>query len=135
MLLSLQKEKFVTPANFLLDQHWIKCFLKNWGKQIYLILGTIILADKIPHTWLSASRSNLNIPPFAVKPQFTPEESRCTTQIAKRRIHVEGAIQRIKIFLILNCISHKYVFCNKKISSLCFANKPTKGPLIKKIYI
>ncbi|KAJ8935615.1 hypothetical protein NQ314_012718 [Rhamnusium bicolor] len=46
----------------------------------------------------------LNIPPFLMKAQFSPEEARQTVTIARARIHVERAIRRIKEYKILQLI-------------------------------
>lgn len=103
-----------------------KMLFEESGLSNFFNPGDMILANKGFLIYdLLPQGVNVNIPPFAVQPRFTPEDVRCTTQIAKR-IHVEQAIQRIKIFLILDCISHKYVFRNKNFSSLCFASKLTK---------
>lgn len=95
--------------------------------------GDMILADKgfLIHDLLPQGVS-LNLPPFAVNPQFTPAEARCTTQLAQRRIHVERAIQRIKNFQILDCISNKYLSSATKIFQVCTILVNLQNPLIKK---
>jgi len=58
--------------------------------------GDLFLADKgFLISDLLPSGVNLNIPPFLVSPQFTPSEVVKTKNIARDRIHVERAIQRL----------------------------------------
>ena len=65
--------------------------------------GDEIMADKgFPHIKVNDGVT-LVMPPFANKdrPQFTEEEMQNTFNVASVRIHVERAIQRLKIFYIL----------------------------------
>ena len=65
--------------------------------------GDEIMADKgFPHIKVKDGIT-LVMPPFANKdrPQFTEEEMENTFSVASVRIHVERAIQRLKIFSIL----------------------------------
>ena len=72
--------------------------------------GDLILADKsfLIHDLLPQGVS-VNTSSFLLNEQFTPEEAKLTTQLARKRIHVERAFQRIKNFSILDCISHQYM--------------------------
>lgn len=56
-------------------------------------------------TGLLERNATFVMPPFAYNPQFTEEEVIEGYQIASIRIHVERAIQRIKIFNILKNIN------------------------------
>ena len=74
----------------------------------------------------------LVMPSFAFDPQFTKEQVMEGYSIASERIHVETAIQRIKIFQILSHIP--IVNLLSKIDKImhvacCLAN--TKQPTIK----
>lgn len=67
--------------------------------------GDEVLADKgFPgiRTGLGSRNITLVIPPFANSPQFTEVEMEATYKTASVRIHVERAIQRLKIFDIIN---------------------------------
>ena len=63
--------------------------------------GDMVLADKgfLIHDLTPASVS-LNLPPFLSTPQFMIAQAKLTCHIDRARIHVEWAIQRIKIFSI-----------------------------------
>ncbi|KAF0748737.1 Uncharacterized protein FWK35_00025099 [Aphis craccivora] len=67
-----------------------------------LVQGDLILADKgfLIRDILPPGVS-LNLPPFLDTPQFTPDQVLQTEVIAKARIHIERAIQKIKRFAIL----------------------------------
>ena len=110
-------------------------------KQIFLKLGVIryfqtgdlILADKgfLIQNILPPGVS-VNIPPFLSNPQFTENEIKCTKSIARCRIHVERAIQRIKVSKILACIPQELRTHIDIVFQLiaCLINLQT--PLIKK---
>ncbi|XP_029348362.1 uncharacterized protein LOC103310650 [Acyrthosiphon pisum] len=96
--------------------------------------GDLILADKgFLIRDILPPNVYLNIPPFLDTPQFTPEQVLLTETIAKARIHVERAIQRIKCYRILDHIPTSllsqadYVF--KVVASLT----NFQYPLIKEI--
>lgn len=73
----------------------------------HVVAGDLILADKgfLISEMCSELGVNVNIPPFLQTPQFTPQEISKTTRIARARIHVERAINRLKAFRILDHIS------------------------------
>ena len=50
----------------------------------------------------------LNLPPLLTQSQFTRPQAELTVRIARSRIHVERAIQRMKNFAILPVIPQKY---------------------------
>ena len=74
-----------------------------------LVPGDLILADKrftihklLPHG------VHLNIPPFLIsKSQYTSSEVQLCRKIARSRIHVERANERIKNYEILRHIPHQ----------------------------
>ncbi|KAJ8930652.1 hypothetical protein NQ314_016567 [Rhamnusium bicolor] len=69
--------------------------------------GDLILADKgFLLKDILPPGVNLNIPPFLVTSQFTPEQVYRTETIARARIHVERAIRRMKCYKILDFIPY-----------------------------
>lgn len=67
--------------------------------------GDLIIADKgFLIAELLPPGVTVNLPPFLCTPQFTPEQAIMTRTIARARIHVERAINRIKLYKILNMI-------------------------------
>ena len=50
----------------------------------------------------------LNLPPFLTNSKFTKSQAEVTVRIARSRIHVERAIQRVKCYDILNLIPRSY---------------------------
>lgn len=75
----------------------------------------------------------LNIPPFKTGPQMTPSQVSETLSIAQARIHVERAIQRIKLFRILEFIPGSYVMLATKIFQVCGALTNFMKPLIQEV--
>ncbi len=97
--------------------------------------GDLILADKgfTIHSLLPDGVS-LNIPPFLRgKTQFTKEEAQMCRKIAKARIHIERANERMKNFAILRHIPHSYRPLVDKIVQLCCALVNLQAPLLKEI--
>lgn len=97
--------------------------------------GDLILADKgfTLHSMLPQGVS-LNIPPFlSCKAQFTPAEAKLCQKIARARIHVERANERIKNFDILNHISANYRPMSTKIFQICCCLINLQAPLLKEI--
>ncbi|KAG8176015.1 hypothetical protein JTE90_007012 [Oedothorax gibbosus] len=93
--------------------------------------GDLIIADKgfvigdiLPKGVL------LNLPPFLVNPQFTAQEAKYTTQIARARIHVERSIQRIKSFDILKDMVHNFRPFATVIFQVCAVLVNLQKPLI-----
>ena len=97
--------------------------------------GDLILADKgFTIQRLLPSGVSLNIPPFlASKGQFTREEARLCSTIARARIHVERANERIKNFEILNHISASLRPLSTRIIQLCCALVDLQAPLLAEI--
>ncbi|XP_008187147.1 uncharacterized protein LOC103310485 [Acyrthosiphon pisum] len=94
-----------------------------------LIPGDVVMADKgfLIGDILPPGVS-LNIPPFLDTPQFTPQQIIQTESIAKARIHIERAIQRIKCYKILDFIPFtmlkqaEYIF--KVVAALTNLHRP-----------
>lgn len=100
-----------------------------------LTAGDLILADKgfTIHNQLPQGVL-LNIPPFLRnKTVFTNEEARLCQKIARARIHVERANERIKNFKILDNISSKYRSITTEIFQLCCILINFQAPLLKEI--
>ncbi|KAK6175897.1 hypothetical protein SNE40_014273 [Patella caerulea] len=73
----------------------------------HLVPGDVIMADRgfNIRDVLNSRKVDLIIPPFlAGREKLTPQEEALTKDIAKHRIHVERAIERIKKFRILQKI-------------------------------
>jgi hypothetical protein len=94
-----------------------------------LILGDkgFILKDILP-TGIS-----LNIPPFLTTPQFTSEQVERTESIARARIHVERAINRMKCFKILKFLPQQFIQHGNHIIQLVGALTNLQYPLIKEV--
>lgn len=75
----------------------------------------------------------LNLPPFLNSGQFTRAQAEYTVIIARARIHVERAIQRIKLFAILKFIPQPYRTMASKIIQLCACLVNMQNPLLKEI--
>ncbi|XP_071094786.1 putative nuclease HARBI1 [Haliotis cracherodii] len=97
--------------------------------------GDLILADKgfTIHDLLTQG-VHVNIPPFlSGKSQFTPEEAKICYKVARARIHVERANERIKKFDILNHVPANYRPISPKIFQVCCALINLQAPLIKEV--
>lgn len=99
-----------------------------------LAAGDLIIADKgfLISDILPAGVS-LNIPPFLQSIQFTPEQITKTRSIAKARIHVERAIQRIKEYRILQLIPYNLQEHIDIIWKVCATLTNFSHPLINEI--
>lgn len=75
----------------------------------------------------------MNIPSFLGTPQFTPNQVLKTFTIAKARVHVERAINRIKGYSILEFIPPKLIPYSSKIFQICGALTNFQYPLIKEV--
>lgn len=78
--------------------------------------GDSVMADRgfLIDEYLAKKEVSLNIPPFmSGKEQLSPKEEQETRKIARVRIHVERAIERVKNFRLLN-----FVFPNSMASDL-----------------
>lgn len=95
--------------------------------------GDEIMADKgfpLITTELLHRDCVLVMPPFANNPQFTREEVLERYSIASVRIHVERAIQRIKVFKILQYITHDLLDDIDEILHVACALANCKEPII-----
>lgn len=94
----------------------------------------MILADKgFLISDLLPEGVSVNIPPFLGTPQFTPNQVLKTLTIAKARVHVEQAINRIKGYSILEFIPPKLIPYSSKIFQVCSALTNFQYPLIKEV--
>lgn len=95
--------------------------------------GDTVLADKgFPQikSELLKREAVLVIPPFAFDPQFSHEDVEETYKIASVRIHVERAIQRIKLCNILQMIPIELLPHIDAIMHMCCIIANSKTPLI-----
>lgn len=102
-----------------------------------LVPGDVILSDKgFPNikTSLEGKGTVLVMPPFNTGGgQMSEENMEKTFQIASVRIHVERAIQRLKIYRILkNVVPITMVPHMNKVFSICAALVNLQTPIIKK---
>lgn len=97
--------------------------------------GDLILADKgFTIQRFLPSGVNLNIPPFlATKGQFTKEEAELCRNIARARIHVERANERIKNYEIVHHIPAHLRPLSVKIIQLCSCLINLQAPLLAEI--
>jgi len=111
-----------------------KEIVKQSGILQHLSPGDMVLADKgfVISDILPAGVS-LNVPPFLTRSQFTKEEVILTTRIARARIHVERAIERLKNYKILAHISAHYRPWARKIFQLCAALVNMQTPIMDEI--
>ena len=102
-----------------------KAITQDSGVLDLLNPGDLILADKgfTIHSILPPGVT-VNHPSFLCNPQFTPQEVGRNKEISRARIHVERAIQRLKVFEILEYIPHHYRHVSSKIfqCACCLAN-------------
>lgn len=97
--------------------------------------GDMILADKgfTIHKLLPQG-VHLNIPPFLLsKSQYTPAEVQLCRKIARSRIHVERANERIKNYSILGHVHHQYRHISTKIFQVCCCLVNIQEPLLQEI--
>lgn len=112
------------------DKQIVKhCGIVNILKPRDLILADkgFLLQDVLPQG------VSINIPPFLVNPQFTPAEIQKTKNIARARIHVERAIQRMKNYGISNFIPKSLYKYSSKVFQLCGALCNLQNPLLKEV--
>ena len=96
--------------------------------------GDFIVADKgFTIRSILPPGVHLNVPPRLVNQQFTPTENRLTTEIARARIHVERAIERIKGFEILLHVPHHLKPCITTIFQVCSLLVNLQKPLIQEV--
>ena len=110
---------------------------RNCGILDLLSPGDTVMADKgfRIHDILPPGVS-LNIPPFLCKDasgkkQFTVDQARKTTLIARARVHVERAIQRIKLYKILHEVSPAMRPHASVIFQTCAALVNIQSPILK----
>jgi len=98
--------------------------------------GDLILADKgfLLHDILPQGVS-VNIPPFLSKPQFTREQVQETTRIARVRMYVERAIQRLKVFKIISFIPASYRSKATKVFQFCACLANLQNAVIKNVIV
>ena len=96
--------------------------------------GDLILADKgfTIHNLLKQG-DHLNIPPFlSSKTHFTKEEAQMCLKIARARIHIERANERLKNFFLRH-VSTSYRSISTEIFQVCCCLINFQAPLLKEI--
>ncbi len=114
-----------------------KAIVEHCELLLQLKPGDLVLADKGFTIFdIMPAGVSLNIPSFLIgKNYFTREEARLNLKIAKARIHIERANERIKNFRILAHIPAHYRAFSDKIFQLCCALVNLQAPLIKEITV
>ena len=109
--------------------------VQHCGVLSKLVPGDMILADKgFTIQKMLPAEVHLNIPPFlSGKSQFTPQEAKLAYKIARARIHVERANERLKNFAILHHIPAHYRPIATKIFQVCAILVNFQAPLLKEI--
>lgn len=115
-----------------------KSIVKDSELLSHLNAGDLILADKgfTIHDILPPG-VHLNLPPFLYgkpKCQFTEAEARYTRDLARARIHVERANQRIKTFHILKNFPVHYRPFATRLFRVCCCLVNLQNPLISGIF-
>ncbi|KAK3924242.1 Protein ALP1-like [Frankliniella fusca] len=111
-----------------------KVLVYNCGVLDLLKAGDAVMADKgFPIQDILPPRVDLNLPPFKEIPQFTRGQVFETLQIAKSRIHVERAIQRVKYFHILDKIPHTLFQFATNVFQVCAGLTNLRLSLIKEV--
>lgn len=111
-----------------------KRIVQHCGILSHFRAGDLILADKgFLISDILPPGVSLNIPPFLMKSQFSPEEVKQTMLIAKGRIHVERAIARIKNFKILSYIPASLRPYSSIVFQVCGFLTTLNYPLIKEV--
>lgn len=100
----------------------------------HLTAGDSVMADKgfLIKSLLPAG-VGLNLPPFKETPQFTTGQIFETLEIARSRIHIERAIQRAKLFHILDLIPHSLFQFSSAVFQVCCALTNLRYPLIQEV--
>lgn len=111
-----------------------KFIVENCDFVDYLSEGQEVMADRgfMLTTAMKEKNVTLNVPAFSRgKPQFSEDEATVSRRISRLRIHVERAINRIKLYRILK---HSLPIHHKKLMNsivlVCAGLCNLKGPLI-----
>lgn len=111
-----------------------KKIVEHCGITDQLDIGDCILADKgflvkdvLPYGVY------LNVPPFLTTPQFTREQVRRTEVIARARIHIERAINKVKNFKILKYIPSEMFPIASEVFQVCVALTNFQHLLVREI--
>ncbi|XP_064479283.1 uncharacterized protein LOC135392506 [Ornithodoros turicata] len=113
-----------------------ECVLKSGFLRLPFDVGDSIMADKGFRIadLLHSKGVALNIPPFLVRDQFTPEEVQETQNIAALRIHVERRIQRIKGYHVFDRpIPISLVPLANQMWTICTILTNFQAPLLKDV--
>ena len=96
--------------------------------------GDLVIADKgFTIQGILPEGVHLNVPPRLMHQQFTRSENRLTTDIARARIHVERAIERIKGYRILAHVPHHLKSCITTIFQVCSWLVNMQKPILSEV--
>ena len=96
--------------------------------------GDLIIADKgFLIQSILPPNVYLNLPLFLTNSQFTKSQAELTVRIARSKIHVERAIQRVKCYDILNLIPQSYRCIATKLFQVVSCLVNLQKPIIREV--
>ena len=111
-----------------------KAIVRHCGILNLMELGDLIIADKgFLIQSILPPNVYLNLPPFLTNSQFTKSQAELTVRIARSRIHVERAIQRVKSYAVLNLIPHNYRCMATKLFQVVACLVNLQKPIIREV--
>jgi len=111
-----------------------KAITKDCGILEYLETGDSLLVDKgFTISYLVSDGVVVNMPSFLYNGQFTASQVQANKKIAGVRIHIERAIQRVKIYRILDQIPWQYRKLANKLFQVCVALTNLQTPIISEV--
>ena len=111
-----------------------KAIVRHCGILNLMEPGDLIIADKgFLIQSILPPNVYLNLPPFLTNSQFTKSQAELTVRIARSRIHVERAIQRVKSYAVLNLIPHNYRCMATKLFQVVACLVNLQKPIIRKV--
>ena len=111
-----------------------KAIVRHCGILNLMEPGDLIIADKgFLIQSILPPNVYLNLPPFLTNSQFTKSQAELTVRIARSRIHVERAIQRVKSYAVLNLIPHNYRCMATKLFQVVACLVNLQKPIIREV--
>ena len=111
-----------------------KAIVRHCGILNFMEPGDLIIADKgFLIQSILPPNVYLNLPPFLTNSQFTKSQAELTVRIARSRIHVERAIQRVKSYAVLNLIPHNYRCMATKLFQVVACLVNLQKPIIREV--
>ena len=96
--------------------------------------GNLIIADKgFLMQNILPTNVYMNLPPFLTNSLFTKSQAELTVRLARSRIHVERAIQRVKRYDVLNLNPHSYRCIATKLFQVVSCLVNLQKPIIREV--